>query len=692
MTTGSVSSRHQKPFTIDIDTGGTFTDGFIACNGEVRTVKVPTTPHDLTICFQTCIKAAAEAYGIAVDDLLYQTKIVRFSNTIGTNTIIERAGSKIGLLVTKGSEDIAPTTVIDGKTPLVEGDMVAAIAEKTATDGSVELPPDPPVVLAAAQDLIDKGARCLVVALENSGCNPANERQVRDAIRREYSRDYLGSVPVYLASDISPRPGRCQRINTTVINAYIHAKLSRLLYGAGEDLRQRGYPGTLFIGHNNGTVARVAKTRAINTYNSGPTAGLLGAREVGRLYGEDDLISIDMGGTSFDIGHVIGGQISTLPEPDIGGFPCNLPMISVEALGAGGGSIARLVDGELRVGPESAGALPGPACFALGGDEPTVTDANLVLGLLDPGYFLGGGMQLDMEAARTAIGDKIAEPLEIAVEEAAWRIKARIDESMAVEVTRVKALFAANSAPVVIAYGGAGPLHASDIAGLAGLERVVVTAFSAVQSAFSSSLVDIGHLFYEATDVTLAEVDDLSSLADAVAGMRAKAERDLRGEGFLSDEITAELELFICNPATGDELILAAPVAVITDKAMLDKLRAEAQQRLAGSAGGDAADLKLTLVGYRAMARIDHHSSARATDKRSDTESASKGTRRVYCGPDAGWTEVPVYDRALLSYGHQLAGPAVVESDQTTLFVCNGWRLEIDEYSNAVLRGGQDEG
>lgn len=690
MAESSVISGHLRPFTIDIDTGGTFTDGFIARDGEVRTVKVPTTPHDLTICFQTCIEAAAEAYGIALDDLLYQTKIVRFSNTIGTNTIIERAGSKIGLLVTKGSEDIAPTALIDGKTPLVEGDMLAVLAEKTTSDGSVELPPDPSAVLAAAQELIDKGARCLVVSLDNSQCNPANERQVRDAIRREYSRDYLGSVPVYLASDISPRPGRNQRVNTAVINAYIHAKLSRLLYGAGEDLRQRGYPGTLFIGHNNGTVARVAKTRAINTYNSGPTAGLLGAREVGRLYGEDDLISIDMGGTSFDIGHVIGGHISTVPEPEIGGFPCNLPMISVEALGAGGGSIARLEEGELRVGPESAGALPGPACFALGGNEPTVTDANLVLGLLDSGYFLGGGMPLDIKAARTAIGEGIAEPLKITVEEAAWIIKARIDESMAAEVARVKGLFAADSVPVVIAYGGAGPLHASDIARLAGLERVVVTPFSAVQSAFSSSLVDIGHLYYEGTDVTLAEVDDLSSLADAVAGMRAKAERDLRGEGFSSDESTAELELFICSPATGDELILAAPVAAITDKKMFGRLRDEAQQRFGG--GGSNSELKLTLVGYRAMAKIDHHSSARATDQRSDTESASKGTRRVYCGPDAGWTEVPVFERALLAYGHRLEGPAVVESEQTTLFLCPGWGLEIDEFSNAVLRGGRDEG
>jgi N-methylhydantoinase A/acetophenone carboxylase len=225
-------------------------------------------------------------------------------------------------------------------------------------------------VLAAAQALVDRGARCLVVAFANSDVNAANERVAQKTIKREYPRDYLGSVPVFLSSNISPRSGEAERINTAVINAYIHAKLTRLLYKAGEDLRRRLYRKNLFIGHNNGAVARVAKTRAIHTYNSGPAGGLLGARLIGALYGAQSLISADMGGTSFDLGYVRRGEPSYTLRPDVEGFPVNLPMLSIRAIGAGGGSIASTVDGELRVGPQSAGALPGPVCFDLGGAEP----------------------------------------------------------------------------------------------------------------------------------------------------------------------------------------------------------------------------------------------------------------------------------------------------------------------------------
>ncbi|HVW68805.1 MAG TPA: hydantoinase/oxoprolinase family protein, partial [Steroidobacteraceae bacterium] len=365
-------------YTIDIDTGGTFTDGFIVHGAQVRAVKVPTTPHDLTICFAECIRACAEAFGMPPAKLLMQTDIVRFCNTIGTNTIINRDGVKVGLIVTAGHEHLAPTEQGDAPAPLIAPDLVAGLPEAVTAAGASVHAPDPVTVLALAQSLIDRGARALVVALANSERNPVHERSVRDVIKREYPRDYLGSVPVFLASEISTRSGYAERINTAAVNAYIHAKLARLLYKAGEDLRQHDYRGVLFIGHNNGAAARVAKTRAINTYNSGPAAGLLGARAIGRLYGCDNVVSTDMGGTSFDIGIVSNGRVGLTLQPDVEGFRCNMPMMSIRALGAGGGSIAGVFDGVLRVGPRSAGAVPGPACFDRGGSQPTVTDANLV--------------------------------------------------------------------------------------------------------------------------------------------------------------------------------------------------------------------------------------------------------------------------------------------------------------------------
>ncbi|MCK5096571.1 MAG: hypothetical protein KAR45_00630, partial [Desulfobacteraceae bacterium] len=221
-------------YTIDIDTGGTFTDGFFVVEDRVETIKVPTTPHDLTICFLECIKAGAKRFNVLVEDLLYETDIIRFSTTIGTNTIIQRDGSRIGLIVTQGFEDSAPTHSQDDKFPLIMSEMVVALDEQVSQTGEIIKTPDEKAIMTAAQDLIDKGARCLVVAFANSEYNSQNERFVRKTIKNEYPRDFLGSVPVFLSSDISHRSGNTERINAAVLNAYIHNKLARLLYKASE--------------------------------------------------------------------------------------------------------------------------------------------------------------------------------------------------------------------------------------------------------------------------------------------------------------------------------------------------------------------------------------------------------------------------------------------------------------------------
>ena len=566
------STGRNMGYTIDIDTGGTFTDGFVARGGEVRTVKVPTTPHDLTVCFLACIEAGAAAFGRRLEDFLCETDIIRFSNTIGTNSIIQRDGSKIGLIVSPGAAALAPTVDAEGKRPLVAADMVLEVDESVAADGTLERAVGDTELLGAAQALFDRGARGIVIAFRHSEHNPANERAARASVKREYPRDYLGSVSVFLASDISPRSGLVQRMNGAVLNAYIHAKLARLLFKAGEDLRQRGYRGTLFIGHNNGAVARVAKTRAINTYNSGPAAGLLGAREIGARYGIGNLISTDMGGTSFDIGYVRDGAASYALEPDVEGFPANLPMMSIVALGAGGGSIARISDGMLAVGPQSAGALPGPACFDLGGIEPTVTDANLVLGLLDPAFFLGGTMKLDAAKAREAIERVVATPLGISVEEAAARIKATIDRSMGEAVARVARQLPDGAEPVIVAYGGAGGIHAADVR-FAGIRRTIMTPFSSVASAYSSSLLDAGHLYYRRIDQVFAPALR-QGVAAALAAMWGEARRDMRGEGFADATLAAELQLFVAARPGGAEVM----VQTTEDFAGDDAVAAAAEQ------------------------------------------------------------------------------------------------------------------
>lgn len=665
--------------TVDIDTGGTFTDGFIVRDGEVRTVKVPTTPHDLTLCFLECIEAGARAFDCDPTDFLYQTDIIRFSNTIGTNTIIQRNGAKIGLIVTRGTEGLAPIRAEEGKAPLVAEDMVIAIDEQTDASGAAVRAPDDHAILEAAQALIDRGARGLVVAFANSDLNPANERKVRAVIKSEYPRDYLGSVSTFLASDISARAGTQERINAAVLNAYIHGKLARLLYKAGEELRQRGYRGTLFIGHNNGAVARVAKTRAINTYNSGPTGGLFGAREVGKLYGHDTLISTDMGGTSFDIGYVLDGQPSYSLRPEVEGFACNLPMMAIDALGAGGGSIAEVIDGKLQVGPQSAGALPGPACFGLGGTKATVTDANLVLGILDADYFLGGGMKLDPAKARTAIEQAVATPLGISVEDAALAIKATVEKAMGEAVGAVADRLGRPAGLPVIAYGGAGAIHAADIAGVAGIDRVIITPFSAVSSAFGSSLMDVGHIYTRRVERKIETGSDLLALSAIVGEMRDEAIRDMRGEGFDADEGSSSLQLFWIGEGES-ELVTTAPVDAVTKDDAAGHALADARTQL-GAKGA----LRLSSLGYISSASVPHYQWQKLPSTKDASNASLRGKRKVHLASGSPSVEVPVLDREKMQPDHAVSGPALVEAPQTTILVPTGWSLRIDPFNNAIL-------
>lgn len=652
-------------FTIDIDTGGTFTDGFFARGSEFRTVKTPTTPHDLTLCFLDCIKEGARAFGLPTESLLAETEVVRFSNTIGTNCIINRDGTQMGLLLTAGSEDLAPTADAEGKPPLVAADMVRGVGGR------------PGEVIAAAQDLIDRGARCLVIALAGADLDPAGEQAARAAIKREYPREYLGAIPVFLSSDITSRSGYRETIHTAVINAYIHGKLARLLYRADESLRRQQFPGQLLIGHNNGAVARVAKTRAVNTYNSGPAAGLLGAREIGALYGAELVLSADMGGTSFDIGYVRDGEPSCSLRPVIEGFRCNIPMLAIRAVGAGGGSIAAVSGAELRVGPRSAGALPGPACFGLGGIDPTVTDANVVLGFLDPDNFLGGGKRLAADKAHEVIAEKVARPLGIAPEQAAWRIVDSIEATMGEALDGIRAEAGAGEDALMVVYGGGGPLHACRVAERAGIRRIVITPFSAVFSAYSSSLMDIGHLYHRRVSVSLRPAGDFAAIDAALAELERRAARDMRGEGIALAAAHRSLEVLVASGRR--EAKLSAAVDFHRDHAALEAL---ARAAAAALSHDPADDLTIISVGLHVSAAVPHYR-LQPVPPATDLAQA-KGKRRVYCGTD-GWRDIAVYDRDRLGHGHAFPGPALVESHQTTVFIPEGWRLAIDRFNDIML-------
>ena len=491
-------------------------------------------------------------------------------------------------------------------------------------------------------------------------------------------------MPVFLASDISSRSGQAERINAAAVNAYIHAKLVRLLYKAGEELRRRLYRRSLLIVHNNGQAARVAKTRAINTYNSGPAAGLLGAGLIGGLYGVQDLISVDMGGTSFDVGYVRQGQPSYDLNGQVEGLPVNLPMLAIRAIGAGGGSIASVTDGKLQVGPQSAGALPGPVCFDLGGMEPTVTDADLLLGILAPDYFLGGSLKLNVDKASQAVKGKVADPLGTGLEEASWSVKTLIDKAMGRQVGKLKAELGQDFDPLLVVYGGAGPAHCCGIAKSAGLKKIVMTPFSAVFSAFSSSTMDVGHIYYRRVDQPFGGPDGLAALAGPLEEMRGEAARDMRGEGFEAADLTEELELLVKSNG-GPEVKIEAPADFFTDQGKIDEAAGRARQALTAAGGSGEGPLEISTFGLIVKAPAPHFQILESPPASGPVDEALKGRRSVYLGPEKGLQDTPVYDWTKLQNGHQVKGPALVESEQTTMLVESNWTLSVDKYGHAVL-------
>jgi N-methylhydantoinase A/oxoprolinase/acetone carboxylase beta subunit len=388
--------------SIDIDIGGTFTDCYVSHDGHRVWCKTRTTTYDLSVGMNEGIAEAASRLGIDVSTVLAETDIIRYSTTLAMNRLIERKGPKLGLLVTEGVED---TTLIgrgtqwadgiplkyqrniariDRPAPLIPKELIVGIKERIDSKGDVLRPLHEGDLLSKIQYLVDQGVRGFVVALLWSFLNPVHERRIKEIIEEEYQPVYLGAMPVFLSSEIAPRIYEYPRTMMTVLNAYLHQSMYEELSGIGDELRERKYQRPMMMIHNTGGMASVLRTSAVNTYNGGPVAGLMGSSYIGRLYGYRNVVTTDMGGTSFDIGMVAEGSPRFYQfMPVIDRWLVDATIVDTHSIGAGGGSIARvneLIANRVEVGPESAGSMPGPAAYNQGGTEPTVTDADVVLG------------------------------------------------------------------------------------------------------------------------------------------------------------------------------------------------------------------------------------------------------------------------------------------------------------------------
>jgi N-methylhydantoinase A len=529
---GTVPQR--RALTMSIDTGGTFTDGFVSDGARTAQVKVDTTPQDLTVGFQACLEAAAAAIGRDMAGFLGALGRLHFSSTIATNTIVERRGAPLGLIVTRGAEHRLYGTDQQAKAlgSLIDLELVRGVTEAVDERGTVATPPSESELETAVRELLERGVRLLVLSFAGAHLNPANELRARELIDRSYPRHYLGAVPLMVASRVSLAPDDHGRTAAAVVNAYLHPNLVRALYLAEDRARDRGLTQPLLIVNTDGSTSRVAKTRAIDTYDSGPTAGVLGASYVARALSARNVCTFDVGGTTTDVSFLAGGQVPASEVTEVGEVVIPHPSVPLHSFGIGGGSVIAVEDrGEIRVGPRSAGASPGPACFGLGGEWLTPTDVWLLLGYLEPGEFLGGRRRLDPEPARRVAEDiahRRGTSLEQTLLDAKAAIRRELSEHLRAWAARHPELGSSEPATRwLFSYGGGGGLLCAEAADILGIPRVVVFPHSSVFSAFGAGLLPIAHSYQAVVPAQSGE----AALGAAVARLADSARRDLRAEG-----------------------------------------------------------------------------------------------------------------------------------------------------------------
>ncbi len=518
-----------RPYTVDIDIGGTLTDGLFSDGTTVTPVKVDTTPHDFTVCFFECLKEGARELGFAdLTSLLAQVAVIRWSATIATNIIAERKGPRIGLLVSGGTGaelyGDAPSAAIDR---LIAEENIVALP-----DGASELE-----TLTAIRGLLEQGVRRIAVSMAGAFADDAGEQAVRRLVDENFPDHYLGAVPLVLGSEICRHPDDQTRTHMALANAYVHTPLAVALFKAEDQLlSEHGYRRPVYIAHVNGGVARVAKTKAVDTAESSPYFGLNACAWWARRYGHDKVLALDVGGTTAKLGVIAGGKPLTVAEGDLLGVPLKTPWTLLHSEAVGGGSIARADGGEVRLGPESQGAFPGPAGYDLGGRAATLTDAFLVAGMLNPARFLGGRRALRVDLAEEAIRRDVAEPLGIGVADAAERVIDRAVEIIAGVAESTLALAGGGGEFQLYCFGGNGANFAARVADRLGLDQAYVFGLGPVLSAFGSSVAEICHVQEE----WLADGADVDAVVERA---KARVRRDLEGERLSVEDARFEVEV-----------------------------------------------------------------------------------------------------------------------------------------------------
>jgi N-methylhydantoinase A len=695
---------------VGIDIGGTFTDTVVMdAAGDVETFKSPTTPGALVEGFLANVELAAAGSGQAPAEFLSRVTHIGHGTTAATNAYIERRGARVGLVTTLGFEDVVFHQRMLGMTaglsrdeltdysrraapdPLCPSERVHGVRERVDHAGRVLLPLREEDVRGTARRLREDGVEAVAVCFLWSFKNPAHERRAAEILSEELPDAY-----VCASCELVPRIGEYERTATTLVNAYLGPTVARYTDTLEERLAERGSAARVLLLDSSGGMMtpEEASVQPVRLLISGPSGGLTASHELAASLGHENVITFDMGGTSTDVGMIVGGTPLERRETVAEKYHLLLPMADITAIGAGGGSIARVEEGGyLRVGPESAGAQPGPACYRRGGVLPTVTDADLVLGIIDPSHFLGGRLGVDRTAAERAIEEHVARPLGLSVLEAAAGIKRIVDSHMA-DLLRTATIQRGYDPRdfVLYAFGGAGPTHAPAF-GLELVDAILVPATQSVHSAFGAIASDL-HFHFELSE-PMRVPRDLGTEADEAAGRvseifsslseravealdRQRVEAaDRSVAGFVEMRYARQTkELRIPFPLDGSGSIAA----------LVDEFERAYARRYGLEAVPATVGFELVTFSLDARGRLPRPAARRLARDGSDPAAARRGERPVFDAAAGETVPTEIYEGRALAAGNRIDGPAVIEFAGTTIALTGGQSAHVDELANVVIR------
>ena len=685
-----------------VDIGGTFTDVvFLARDGKVLVKKVASTPDDYSRAVVEGLSEGMAELGAEPGELTE----VSHGFTVATNAVLEGKGERTALITTEGFRDVLELSRIRTPRlydlyyrkppPLVERRLRFEVRERMNYRGDVLTPLDMESVERAGERIAESGVRSVAISLLHSYANPDHEARIAESLRTRFPELNLS-----VSSELLPEMREYERTSTTVINAYVRPVVERYLVNLTEQLRDMGVAVPLMVMQSNGGLAPVemAASKPMYCIESGPAAGVVGAYHLGKRLGMEDVVTFDMGGTTAKASIIEGGEMLLAPEYEVGGgmsvghrllkgsgYMLRVPTIDIAEVSSGGGSIA-WVDkaGALQSGPQSAGAVPGPVCYNLGGKEPTVTDANIMLGYLNPEYLLGGAFPIDSEKAHQAIAEKVSGPLGLSDIEAAWGVHLLVNSNMG------RALRAVSSERgrdprrfTLMAFGGGGPIHAVGLAEMLGISRVIVPPSPGVFSAFGLLFADVEHHFVRTHFKSFPELDH-DEVNGILRSLKEEGRKLLRAEGFEDSQHQMITQVDMKYAGQTSEMTVNMPYAGFDDQSV-EGLGEDFMREHEKTYGYRVQEM-LQLVNLRVVARgisVESRVPERMElDHRGPAGRPSQ--RQAYFGGDRGWASAPLMDRLDLTESWA-DGPMILEEYDSTTVVPPGWRASLDPLKNVVL-------